>query len=157
MSRPKEAPWWKDRFPALFLPNIRYGDGSVGFLQLDVSLNPSPSRKDLRVVAFEDRHDCAHAAAVMHLWPEYSHCEFDVGVMPTSAIQSELEASFERAAEAAAAAGQTLARPNGLVVMRRGKLALRVGMSLEEFMQLVVYQAAAQLSLSRIGYKFDDQ
>jgi hypothetical protein len=33
---------------------------------------------------------------------------------------------------------------------------MRVGMGLEEFTQVVVYQAAAQLSLERIGYKFDE-
>ena len=46
--------------------------------------------------------------------------------------------------------------PDGVVVFRRGKLPMRVGMSLEEFTQVVVYQAAAQVSLARVGYGFDD-
>jgi hypothetical protein len=43
-----------------------------------------------------------------------------------------------------------------VVVFRRGKLPLRVGMSQEDFSQAVVWQAAAQLALSNIGYRFDD-
>lgn len=31
-------PWWKQQFQALWLPNLRYSDGSKGFVQLDVSL-----------------------------------------------------------------------------------------------------------------------
>ncbi len=54
------------------------------------------------------------------------------------------------------AAGATTSRPAGVVVFRRGKLPIRVGMSVEEFTQVVVYQAAAQLSLSKVGYSFDD-
>jgi hypothetical protein len=30
--------WWQRHFQALFFPNIRYEDGSVGFVQLDCSL-----------------------------------------------------------------------------------------------------------------------
>jgi hypothetical protein len=26
--------WWQERFQALFLPNIRYADGGVGFVQV---------------------------------------------------------------------------------------------------------------------------
>ncbi len=26
--------WWQERFQALFLPNIRYPDGGVGFVQV---------------------------------------------------------------------------------------------------------------------------
>ncbi len=33
-----QAPWWKRQFQALWLPNLRYADGSKGFVQLDVSL-----------------------------------------------------------------------------------------------------------------------
>ena len=76
--------------------------------------------------------------------------------------------------------------PDGIVVFRRGKLPMRVGMTLEDFtqvrgheamlwplclwapvhpprpqntfsdLQVVVYQAAAQVSLARVGYGFDD-
>ncbi len=30
--------WWQRRFQAVFLPNVRFSDGGVGFLQLDCSL-----------------------------------------------------------------------------------------------------------------------
>jgi hypothetical protein len=33
-----QVPWWKRQFQALWLPNLRYADGSKGFVQLDVSL-----------------------------------------------------------------------------------------------------------------------
>lgn len=46
--------------------------------------------------------------------------------------------------------------PAGIVVFRRGKLPLRIGMDKEEFSQAVVWQAAAQLALSGAGYAFDD-
>ncbi len=46
--------------------------------------------------------------------------------------------------------------PAGIVVFRKGKLALRVGMTPEEFTQSVVFQAAAQVTLSSMGYQFDD-
>lgn len=55
-----------------------------------------------------------------------------------------------------AGAASTHSRPAGIVVFRRGKLPMRVGMSQDEFTHLVVYQAAAQLSLSKVGYQFDD-
>jgi hypothetical protein len=54
----------------------------------------------------------------------------------------------------AAAVGASL--PSGIVVFRRGKLPLRVGMDREQFTQVVVFQAAAQLALSNMGYQFDD-
>jgi hypothetical protein len=75
-----------------------------------------------------------------------------VGMMPTARIEDELRSSYEMRR----AMGETVSEPAGVVVMRRGKLGMRVGMGLEEFTQLVVYQAAAQLSLERIGYKFDE-
>jgi hypothetical protein len=53
-----------------------------------------------------------------------------------------------------AAVGASL--PSGIIVFRQGKLALRVGMDEAQFAEVVVYQAAAQLALSSMGYKFDD-
>lgn len=53
-----------------------------------------------------------------------------------------------------AAVGASL--PSGIVVFRKGKLTLRVGMDEAEFTEVVVYQAAAQLALSNMGYRFDD-
>lgn len=46
--------------------------------------------------------------------------------------------------------------PAGVVVFRRGRLPMRVGMGMEEFTQVVVYQAAAQVSLQKVGYNFDE-
>jgi len=33
--------WWQRRFQALYLPTVVAEDGALGFVQLDVSLNPS--------------------------------------------------------------------------------------------------------------------
>ena len=33
------ATWWKARFQALWLPSLKYADGSLGFVQLDISLD----------------------------------------------------------------------------------------------------------------------
>lgn len=41
-------------------------------------------------------------------------------------------------------------------MFRRGKLPLRIGMTLEEFAQVVVYQAGAQVTLANMGYDFAD-
>jgi hypothetical protein len=117
---------------------------------MDVSLNPS--RKDVRVLTFEDRHDCMHCLTMMQQWPPYASAQLSMGMMPTDRIEQELRDSYamRRAMNA------SVSEPAGVVVMRRGKLSLRVGMGMEEFTQLVVYQAAAQLSLERIGYGFDE-
>jgi len=34
-----QSGWWMTRFQALWLPNLKYADDSMGFIQLDVSLN----------------------------------------------------------------------------------------------------------------------
>lgn len=47
----------------LYLPTIKYSDGSVGYVQIDVSLQPE--RRDVRVVTFEDRHDAMHCLTIM--------------------------------------------------------------------------------------------
>jgi hypothetical protein len=44
--------------------------------QLDVSLNPS--RRDVRVLTFEDRHDCMHCLTAMRQWPEYAESKLSV-------------------------------------------------------------------------------
>lgn len=31
-------PWWRRQFQALWLPSLVYADGSMGFVQLDVSM-----------------------------------------------------------------------------------------------------------------------
>ena len=35
------ATWWRSRFQALWMPSLRYADESMGFVQLDISLNDS--------------------------------------------------------------------------------------------------------------------
>jgi hypothetical protein len=66
--------------------------------------------------------------------------------------------SYDR--QVAAAGGNAgalgVSAPAGVVVFRRGKLPLRVGMTQDEFSQAVVWQAAAQQALANIGYRFDD-
>jgi hypothetical protein len=123
----------------------------VGFLQVNVSLDPAG--RDMRIVAFEDRHDCMHCCTVMAQWPRLAGASVSMGAMPTSAIESEIRESW------AVAAGQSQTKvdpPAGLAVFRRGKLPLRVGMEEGEFLQKVVMQAAAQATLSAVGYEFDD-
>lgn len=64
------------------------------------------------------------------------------------------QAAASASAALGGAAGAT--EPAGVVVFRRGKLPLRVGMSQEDFTAAVVMQAAAQLALAGVGYRFDD-
>ena len=162
------GPWWRQRFQALYLPTLCYSSGSVGFVQFDVSMRAGAT--DVRVLAFEDRHDCAHCLAVMREWPDVAGCVLTVGGMPTSSVEADIREAWleqRRQAEArrwgepqgATAAGPEPPPPSppaGLVVCRRGKLQLRVGMGREEFVQGVVYLAAAQAALDRIGYSFSD-
>jgi hypothetical protein len=165
-----EQPWWQRRFSALYLPTLGYPDGSVGFVQADVSLKAGV--RDVRVLTFEDRHDCMHCLTVMREWPEAQGCLLSLGAMQTATLERDIREAWleqrrqvqdrrwaDEAAGRGAAAGPELpgpSPPSGLVVFRRGKLPLRVGMQQEEFMQLVVYQAAAQGALGRVGYDFDD-
>lgn len=118
--------------------------------QLDVSLGDSP--RDARVLCFEDRHDCVHCLAILKQWPEYDWCKFSVAGMSTTNLEQELRSIHEQQAELNVGVG----KPTGVVVFRRGKLPMRVGMDLDEFSQLVIWQAAAQLSLNSVGYQFDD-
>eukprot|EP00775_Hariotina_reticulata_P006889 gene6889-7105_t len=133
-----------------------HADGSVGFVQMDVSLNPDD--KDVRVLTFEDRHDCMKCLAVLRQWPGMDGAQLSMGAMPSAVVEQEIKDSYQQQLAMAggdpAAVGASL--PSGVVVFRRGKLPLRVGMDREEFTQVVVYQAAAQLALSNMGYQFDD-
>ena len=160
------AHWWQKRFEALYMPTLGFPDGSVGFVQVDVSL--AAGIKDVRVLTFEDRHDCMHCLAVMREWPETAGAELTMGAMPTATLEADIRAAWleqhaaaiqRRWGDAAPVPGPEApgpSPPSGVVVLRRGKLQLRTGMGQDEFMQLVVYQAAAQNALGRIGYGFDD-
>jgi hypothetical protein len=164
---PEGAPrqWWQRRFEVLFMPTLSYADGSSGFVQVDVSLRPGA--KDVRVLTFEDRHDCMHCLAVMAQWPGMSDAQLSMGAMPTAGLEREVRGVWleqRRQAQARLWAGGAMpgpeapgpSPPSGVVVFRRGKLPLRSGMGQEEFMELVVYHAAAQGALGRVGYGFDD-
>lgn len=162
-SAPK--PWWAARFEALYLPTLGYPDGSVGFLQVDVSLRSGV--RDVRVLTFEDRHDCMHCLAMMRGWPEVGGAALSMGAMATRSLEADIRAAWLAQHSAAEAArwgedrgvGPQPAGPSppcGVVVFRRGKLPLRVGMGQDEFMQLVVYHAAAQGALGKVGYGFTD-
>ena len=119
-----------------------------------MSLNPDV--KDVRVVAFEDRHDCMHCLTVLSQWPELSSAQLSVGAMPTQSVEAEIRKSYLAQVAADPAVASRVSAPAGVVVFRRGKLPLRVGMGQEEFTQVVVYQAAAQITLGQVGYNFDD-
>ncbi|GAX74857.1 hypothetical protein CEUSTIGMA_g2303.t1 [Chlamydomonas eustigma] len=149
-TRSASTPWWRQRYQALWLPNLRYSDESMGFVQLDVSLNQDV--KDMRVLAFEDRHDAIHCMAVLKQWPEYDWCDMSVNMLPTQTIEEDIRGAFHFQEQGS----EKVSPPDGIVVFRKGKLPLKVGMSMEEFTQIVVYQAAAQFSLSKVGYGFDD-
>uniref|UniRef100_A0A7S3QN50 Uncharacterized protein n=1 Tax=Dunaliella tertiolecta TaxID=3047 RepID=A0A7S3QN50_DUNTE len=154
-SSSSRTKWWQRRFQVLYMPTVCSPDGSFGFVQLDVSL--SPDTRDVRVVTFEDRHDCMHCLTIMKQWPEYEGLDLNVHALQTKFLEEQVQKAWLEQVEAAESTGiPPASRPSGLVVLRRGKLAMRVGMSMEDFSQLIVYQAAAQVSLSKVGYEFDD-
>ncbi|EFJ47469.1 hypothetical protein VOLCADRAFT_105043 [Volvox carteri f. nagariensis] len=200
-------PWWQQRFQALFLPTIGYTDGSMGFMQqlhlFVVNVSLSGDRRDMRVLAFEDRTDCTACLTLMAQWPEYEGSEPRMSMMPTDRLLQQLQDIYD---SQALRSGSILARcaavvvdfdfdrnfciekltfslphvphvpgstplhptrgpssdlnngvnrPRGLAVFRRGKLPMRPGMGPEEFVQVVVYQHAAQVALARTGYGFN--
>ncbi|GLI71192.1 hypothetical protein VaNZ11_016307 [Volvox africanus] len=142
-------PWWQQRFQALFLPSIGYPDGSMGFLQVNVSL--SGDRRDMRVLAFEDRSDCTACLTLMAQWPEHEGTEPRMSMMPTEKLLQQLQDIYDEQPDV----NSGVSRPRGLAVFRRAKLPMRPGMGPEEFIQAVVYQHAAQVALARTGYGFN--
>lgn len=79
----------------------RHADGSVGFVQMDVSINPEV--KDVRVLSFEDRHDCMKCLTVLRQWPEMVSAQLSVGAVQSDVVEQEIRWA------AAAAAGCFLA------------------------------------------------
>jgi hypothetical protein len=124
---------------ALLFPYQTFRDGSMGFVSMNVSLNPA--QPDVRVLAFEDHHDAMHCCAVMMQFPEYSGAHLSVGMIATEFVEQELVRGVDM--------GEDI---RGIVVFRKGKLLLKVGMGMGDFIQSVVFQAAAQLSLERVGF-----
>lgn len=69
-------------------PTRRQPDGSAGFVQLDVSL--SDDARDVRVITFEDRHDCMMCLAVLRAWPDMAGAALSMGAMPTAVVETEI-------------------------------------------------------------------
>lgn len=90
--------------------------------------------------------------AVLKQWPEYDWVDMSVSCLPTATIEESIQRAFSEQAENE---DKGVSPPSGLCVFRRGKLAMKVGMSMEELTRSVIYQVAAQKSLSRIGYDFN--
>ncbi len=55
---------------------------------MDVSLNPD--RRDVRVITFEDRHDCMHCIAIMQAWPQYSDSRLSLAMVATHSLEQEV-------------------------------------------------------------------
>jgi hypothetical protein len=68
--------------------HTRYRDGDVGFVQVDVSL--APAVRDVRVVTFEDRHDCMLCLTVMRQWSQLAGAALSMGAMPSDVVEQEL-------------------------------------------------------------------
>ena len=66
----------------------RHPDGSVGFVQMDVSINPE--QRDVRVLSFEDRHDCMKCLTVLRQWPEMQRAQLSMGAVPSAVVEQEI-------------------------------------------------------------------
>jgi hypothetical protein len=87
-SSSSKEQWWQERYQALYMPSIKYPDGSVGFVQMDVSLNPAV--KDVRVLTFEDRHDCMKCLTVMRQWQQMAGAKLSMGAMQSGQIEQQI-------------------------------------------------------------------
>eukprot|EP00955_Chlamydomonas_euryale_P084221 363937-Chlamydomonas_euryale.AAC.16 len=58
-------------------------------------LRSGARRKDMRVLAFEDRHDASHCMAVLKQWPEYDWCDLSVSMLPTDRLEQDLLAAWK--------------------------------------------------------------
>lgn len=141
--------WWKRRFRAIYLPTVHSG-GAAGFLQVDISSDGNA--KDVRVVAFEDRYDAMACVATMAEIESFkaSGSKFSVGALPTDKVELELREAYLRQK----ADGGGASPPSDVLVFRKGKLPLRVGMTEEEFVRILVLQGTAQVSLLSSGFQF---
>lgn len=72
----------------------RHADGSVGFVQMDVSINPEV--KDVKVLSFEDRHDCMKCLTVLRQWPEMAAAELSMGAVPSNVVEQEIRCAQEQ-------------------------------------------------------------
>ena len=104
----------------------------------------------MRVIAFEDRYDAMACVATMAEIASFQGSTFSVGALPTEKVEQELRDAYLRQK----AEGGTASAPSGVLVFRRGKLPLRVGMTEEEFVRVLVLQGTAQTSLLSSGFQF---
>lgn len=72
----------------LVLLACRHAGDAVGFVQMDISLNPNV--KDVRVLTFEDRHDCMKCLTVLRQWPQMSGAQLTLGAMPSNVVEQEI-------------------------------------------------------------------
>jgi hypothetical protein len=57
-------------------------------VQMDVSINPDV--RDVRVLGFEDRHDCMKCLTVLRQWPEMAAVELSMGAVPSEVVEQEI-------------------------------------------------------------------
>ncbi len=50
-------------------------------LPQQVNVSIKPDRRDMRVLAFEDRHDCAFAVSLLARWPDFEGSDPQVGTV----------------------------------------------------------------------------
>lgn len=55
---------------------------------MDVSINPDV--KDVRVLSFEDRHDCMKCLTVLRQWPEMASAQLSMGAVPSEVVEQEI-------------------------------------------------------------------
>jgi hypothetical protein len=142
--------WWRKRLRALYLPTVQSPGAGAGFLQVDISSDGEA--KDVRVISFADRYDAMACAAVMAEIDSFKlgGSTFSVAALPTEKVEHELRAAYLRQK----ADGGSASAPAGVLVFRRGKLQIRVGMSADEFVRAIVLSGAAQVSLLNSGFQF---
>jgi hypothetical protein len=69
---------------------------------MDVSINPDV--KDVRVLSFEDRHDCMKCLTVLRQWPQMAAVELSMGAVPSSVVEQEIRCVFAHEPSLACAA-----------------------------------------------------
>ena len=55
---------------------------------------PPLSLQDMRVLTFEDRHDCMHCLTLLHQWPQYEYHKLEMAIMRTEVLEAEIEKSW---------------------------------------------------------------
>jgi hypothetical protein len=61
---------------------------------MDVSINPEV--KDVKVLSFEDRHDCMKCLTVLRQWPEMAAAELSMGAVPSNVVEQEIRCAQEQ-------------------------------------------------------------